>query len=140
MALRVSRSLPFRQAQGRVAACMRSSSISTLPALNRTKHARSWSERLGRYGFASDWVETLCLLVKNVLTAPLDERGLFTLSALRAADRLHEVEFHVPLSLITPKGLGGSFRVWRGRWQCVYRHADQEARIQTCQGNAQGLH
>ena len=46
------------------------------------------AERLGRYGFASDWAETICLLVKNVLTAPLDERGLFTLSALRAADRL----------------------------------------------------
>ncbi|HUJ88910.1 MAG TPA: exodeoxyribonuclease V subunit beta [Syntrophorhabdales bacterium] len=67
------------------------------------------AERLGRYGFASDWVETICLLVKNVLIAPLDERGLLTLSALGAADRLHEVEFHVPLSLITPKGLGALF-------------------------------
>ena len=67
------------------------------------------AERLGRYGFASDWVDTVCLLVKNVLTAPLDKNGLFTLSALSPGDRLHEVEFHVPLSLITPKGLAVLF-------------------------------
>jgi exodeoxyribonuclease V beta subunit len=67
------------------------------------------SETLGRYGFASDWGDAVCHLVRNVLTAPLDKNDSFTLSAVRPTDRLHELEFHVPLALITPKGLGSLF-------------------------------
>ncbi len=72
------------------------------------------SETLGRYGFASDWTDTVCLLVRNVVTAPLDTSDSFTLSALKPADRLHELEFHVPLALITPKGLASFFRPGEG--------------------------
>ena len=64
------------------------------------------ADKLARYGFAPDWVDTACLLIRNVLTTPLNEERSFTLSTLGTADRLHEVEFHVPLELITPKGLG----------------------------------
>ena len=64
------------------------------------------ADKLARYGFAPDWVDTACLLIRNVLTTPLNGERSFTLSTLGAGDRLHEVEFHVPLELITPKGLG----------------------------------
>jgi exodeoxyribonuclease V beta subunit len=65
--------------------------------------------KLARYGFAADWVDTVCLLIKNVLTAPLGDEHSFTLSALGADDRLSEVEFHLPLELITATGLGSLF-------------------------------
>jgi exodeoxyribonuclease V beta subunit len=64
---------------------------------------------LDRYGFTSEWVDTICGLIKNVLTTPLNEGSSFALAALEQGDRLHEVEFHLPLSLITPKGLGTLF-------------------------------
>jgi exodeoxyribonuclease V beta subunit len=73
------------------------------------------TEKLARYGFAADWVDTVCLLIKNVLTAPLDDERSSTLSALGPDDRLREVEFHVPLELITPEGLGSFFASSEGR-------------------------
>jgi exodeoxyribonuclease V beta subunit len=73
------------------------------------------AEKLARYGFGPDWVGTVCLLVKNVLAAPLDEKNRFTLSALGPGDRLHEMEFYVPLELITPKGLGSLFGSGKSR-------------------------
>ncbi len=64
---------------------------------------------LSRYGIASEWLDTVCLLVRNVLTTPLDKGSFFSLCALRRDDRLHEMGFHLPLSLITPRGLGSLF-------------------------------
>jgi len=73
------------------------------------------SETLERYGFASDWTDTVCILLRNVLTAPLDMSDSFTLSSLEQVDRLHELEFHVPLALITPQGLASLFKPGEGR-------------------------
>jgi len=69
------------------------------------------ADRLGRYGFGAGWMETICRLVLNTLSSPLGgEEGSFTLNMVRAGERLHELEFHTPLEMITAKELAGIFR------------------------------
>lgn len=73
------------------------------------------SAMLNRYGFAPDWTDTVCLMVKDVLTAPLEKESSLTLSTLAPSHRIHELEFHLPLSLITPDALGTLFTSRAGR-------------------------
>jgi len=49
-------------------------------------------------------------MVRNVLTAPLaGADGAFILSSLEPKQRLHELEFYIPMGLVTAKGLSSLF-------------------------------
>ncbi|HOJ70889.1 MAG TPA: exodeoxyribonuclease V subunit beta [Syntrophorhabdaceae bacterium] len=64
-------------------------------------------EKLSQYGFERAWLDTIFNKIKDVLTAPLDAcNETFTLSMIKKDQRLHELEFYLPLNLIKPKGLG----------------------------------
>jgi exodeoxyribonuclease V beta subunit len=63
-------------------------------------------DKLREYGFEAKWEDTVCDMVRKVLTVPLLQgRGNFTLSAITLRDRLSELEFYYPLKSITPAGL-----------------------------------
>jgi exodeoxyribonuclease V beta subunit len=67
-------------------------------------------EKLAEYGFEDRWLETISTTVANVLRTPvMEDKESFTLSRLKPADRLHEVEFYIPLGLISPDRLGRVF-------------------------------
>jgi len=68
------------------------------------------SEKLKESGFELTWRETLCNMIKKVLSVPLDpQRKDFSLSCIRNKDRLNEVEFYFPLQSISPKKLKSIF-------------------------------
>jgi exodeoxyribonuclease V beta subunit len=68
-------------------------------------------EKIAGYGFEDRWLDAVYETVANVLTTPIMGRGsLFTLSRLKPAERLHEVEFYAPLGLISADRLGKVFR------------------------------
>jgi exodeoxyribonuclease V beta subunit len=69
------------------------------------------AEKLQEYGFESTWQETLCHMIHNVLSVPLEpNRWDFTLSRIQNTDRLTELEFHFPLKSISPGGLKRLFQ------------------------------
>jgi len=67
--------------------------------------------KLQEYGFGSEWYETICRMVRNVLSIPLepDKKG-FTLSRISNSDRLNELGFYFPLKSITPEKLKNLFK------------------------------
>ncbi len=67
-------------------------------------------KKLNEYGFESVWNETICRMIKNTLTVPLepDQKG-FTLSNISNKDRLNEMEFYYPLKSISRGKLKGVF-------------------------------
>jgi len=73
------------------------------------------ADKLSEYGFEPTWQETLCHMIQNVLSVPLDPgRRDFTLSRIRNQDRLNELEFYFPLKSISPKKLESIFAKYAG--------------------------
>ncbi|MBW1887003.1 MAG: exodeoxyribonuclease V subunit beta, partial [Deltaproteobacteria bacterium] len=62
--------------------------------------------KLEEHGFDPTWQETLCRMIRKVLSIPLDpENRHFTLSQIKNEDRLNELEFYFPLKRISPKSV-----------------------------------
>jgi exodeoxyribonuclease V beta subunit len=67
-------------------------------------------DKLAAYGFDSAWNDTICGMIRNIVTAPLEpERSYLTLSSIRNEDRLTELEFYFPLKSISTRGLNRLF-------------------------------
>ena len=67
-------------------------------------------EKLRAYGFEEKWQETVCGMVKRVISVPLDPRVPdFRLSGIGNRDRLNELEFTFPLKGISPGRLRDLF-------------------------------
>jgi exodeoxyribonuclease V beta subunit len=63
-------------------------------------------EKLRGYGFEPIWNETICKMISNVLSIPLDpDQKDFTLSHITNEARLNELGFYFPLKFITPRKL-----------------------------------
>jgi exodeoxyribonuclease V beta subunit len=81
--------------------------------------------KLRDHGFELHWQETLCQMLRKVLSAPLlPGRRDFTLSRLTMKDRLSELEFYFPLRRITPEILKEIF-VQPGEKQIPDRFPEQ---------------
>lgn len=67
-------------------------------------------DALALYGFDDDWTGALADMTSSVLRTPLESPwGTGGLYALAPRDRLHELEFTLPLAPVTPDGLAGAF-------------------------------
>lgn len=67
-------------------------------------------DALALYGFDDDWTGALADMAASVLRTPLESPwGTGPLCALAPGDRLHELEFTLPLAPVTPDGLAGAF-------------------------------
>ena len=68
------------------------------------------AEKLQQYGFDAKWQATVCAAVSTTLTVPLQvNRTRFTLSSLKAENRVNEMEFYFPLNQITPVEIKKAF-------------------------------
>jgi len=68
------------------------------------------TERLERYGIQSIWTDTVFKTIQNVLGVPIDTgKNILNLSMLNPKDKVHELEFYLPLQLINPKTMGQVF-------------------------------
>ena len=66
---------------------------------------------LDKYGYSSDWTDSVHQMIGNLLDAPLDTRDPeFKLSCLTSQDRIHELEFWFPVHDVTVSGLEAVFR------------------------------
>jgi exodeoxyribonuclease V beta subunit len=64
------------------------------------------ADGLSRYGFEPHWHETICRMVRNLLSTPLDEkREAFRLSNIPNHERINEMEFYFPLKSVSPEKL-----------------------------------
>jgi len=70
---------------------------------------------LGRYGFESSWLDSVCAMVRSVLRTaiPVADDALF-LHDLRSADRIVEMEFFFPLSFVESKQVAKILLNWSG--------------------------
>jgi len=69
------------------------------------------TDNLREWAFEPTWCETLCTMLKNVLSAPLDPlRENLTLSRIGNEKRLNELEFYFPLQSISPQKLKSVFQ------------------------------
>ena len=69
------------------------------------------SDKLQQYGYDARWQETICRAISRVIGVPLQEnRSRFTLSSLKAEDRITEMEFYFPLNPITPARIRKAFK------------------------------
>ncbi|MDY6989009.1 MAG: exodeoxyribonuclease V subunit beta [Thermodesulfobacteriota bacterium] len=69
------------------------------------------TDTLREFGFEATWCDTLCTMLKKVLSARLDPlREDFTLSRIGNEERLNELEFYFPLQSISPKKLKTIFQ------------------------------
>jgi exodeoxyribonuclease V beta subunit len=83
---------------------------------NPDEMKRFIADKLAEYGFEDQWADAVYRSTVNVLTAPImGEGNPFSLSSLRPAERLHEVEFYSPLGLISADRLGKVFRSHSGK-------------------------
>lgn len=65
-------------------------------------------QKLAEYGFEASWQSAVCQMVQNVLKVPLCGFGggkKFSLSVIPKSSRIHELEFHFPLKILSPKTL-----------------------------------
>jgi exodeoxyribonuclease V beta subunit len=77
---------------------------------DRADGGKELEDVLVRWGFGAEWSDVAADMVQNVLTAALPGAdGPFMLSCLEQKERLHELEFYVPMELITAKGLSSLF-------------------------------
>lgn len=73
------------------------------------------ADKLKEYGFELTWQETLCNMIRNVLSVPLEPSRIdFTLSRIENKDRINELEFYFPLKSISPKKLTRMFQEYAG--------------------------
>ncbi|MEN8257331.1 MAG: exodeoxyribonuclease V subunit beta [Thermodesulfobacteriota bacterium] len=64
----------------------------------REKEVADWlATKLGQFGYEEHWNNTLCKMLKEVVSAQLPGND-FCLADLRTEDRLNELEFHLPLA------------------------------------------
>src|SRR5262245_61470907 len=71
-------------------------------------------EKLAQFGFEAVWQGPVLQMLHDVLTTPLDANGeTFSLSSPPQNRRLHELEFSLPLDLLTSKRLRAAFAVHR---------------------------
>ncbi len=71
--------------------------------------------KLQQYGYDAKWHKTVCKAISTVLAVPLlADRSPFRLSALKAADRLNEMEFYFQLNSVTPGTLKKAFKAIAG--------------------------
>ncbi|MBW1796879.1 MAG: exodeoxyribonuclease V subunit beta [Deltaproteobacteria bacterium] len=75
------------------------------------------ADKLNEYGFEHRWLDTICNMVTNVLSTPLDsaQKGP-VLSSIRNEDRLNELEFYFPLKTVNPAKLKQIFQANPGSW------------------------
>lgn len=66
------------------------------------------ADLLKAHGFEPVWHDPILAMTRTLLTAPLDASGI-TLATVPLADRLTELEFHLPLARLTPQGLQQAF-------------------------------
>jgi exodeoxyribonuclease V beta subunit len=60
-------------------------------------------DKLKEYGFEQSWLETVCNMIKNVLSVSLKSKGEeVILSSVKCDKRINEMEFYFPLNHITP--------------------------------------
>ncbi len=88
-------------------------------------------EKLRLYGFESDWAGALLEMVSSVLGTGLSdntERQPRPLAGLSPEERLHELEFTLPIALVTPEGLSAAF-AGAGRGGPVSDFADSIAHL-----------
>jgi len=86
---------------------------------NRTG-AESMQEVVGQllveYGFEPNWKQTVSEMVQDVLRFPLDRFNPdLALSKIGSGDRLNEMEFNIPLDLLTSKKLRAILKSFSGR-------------------------
>ncbi|MBW2116377.1 MAG: exodeoxyribonuclease V subunit beta [Deltaproteobacteria bacterium] len=69
------------------------------------------ADKLDEYGFEHQWLDTICDMVTNVLSTPLDsaQKGP-VLSFIKNEDRLNELEFYFPLKSVNPEKLKQIFQ------------------------------
>ena len=59
-------------------------------------------EKLSGYGFDSTWRETICSMVRSVISVQLDvRRKMFSLSQIGRRDRINELGFYFPLKVVS---------------------------------------
>jgi len=63
-------------------------------------------QKLNEYGFKAEWKDTVCGMIENVLSAPLDKNNRdLKLMCISGKDRLNELGFYYPLNTMAPKKL-----------------------------------
>jgi len=68
-------------------------------------------DKLKEYGFEQSWLETVCNMIKNVLSVSLESKGEeVVLSSVKCDKRINEMEFYFPLNYITSQKLKKVFR------------------------------
>jgi exodeoxyribonuclease V beta subunit len=73
------------------------------------------SDKLNVYSFEDKWLDTVCEMITNVISTPLDpKQGGPILSSVNSADRLNELEFYFPLRTVNPERLSKMFQVESG--------------------------
>ena len=69
------------------------------------------ASKLTEYGFEPEWEETVCAMIRNVLSTPLEPgREDFILARISNRDRLNELAFYFPLRKISAGRLARVFR------------------------------
>ena len=68
-------------------------------------HAPQVRNTLHSYRFHPEWENTLCTMLSELLQTPLHTEQEIILSSLPANLRIHELEFYIPLSRVTPRAL-----------------------------------
>jgi len=72
-------------------------------------------DKLAAYGFDSIWNDTICGMIRNIVTVPLEpEKSSLALSSIGNEDRLNELEFYFPLKSISTRGLNRLFEKHTG--------------------------
>lgn len=68
------------------------------------------AESLPNFGYDMQWQQTICDMIENVISVPLDPaRSDFTLSRVQQTDRLNEMEFYFPIKSISNQKLKSLF-------------------------------
>lgn len=66
------------------------------------------ARKLDEYDFEHHWLNSVCDMVRNVLSAHLDTSSTdLSLSCIRSEDRLNELEFYFPLKMVSPEKIEG---------------------------------
>jgi len=62
--------------------------------------------KLMEHGFETQWKDTICEMIRKVLSVPLEQgQKAFTLSHIPAKDRINELGFYFPLKAVSPEKL-----------------------------------
>ncbi len=70
--------------------------------------------KLEEHGYSLDWKEPVSSMVRNIVTADLDDCGT-RLANVSTSERLNELEFYLPIKHISPEFLSNLFRKFTQR-------------------------